>query len=290
MTPEAPFTTPLATVWQWIVFVLLQPPLGALVLIFIARMTGGQWYVHPGAHLRRFAAFTPWVWLLLLPLLWVRGGESPPAAEHDAALAAYFSFAGRLVRFLLTTVLLGGLSRLALRGTGRDRWAGPVGLIVLVFTLHLAAVDWLVTRREGWYSTGFPLIWLAGNTISALALALVFTLRRGVSPAAPGTSGRPEGIDWGNLLLAAVLFWTYVSFTHFLIMWMGNLASEIGWYAHRATPGWKLLISLIALGHFAVPLLLLFFRNFKQSSRGLGGLAAALVVLQAAHLAWFILP
>ncbi len=289
MTAAAPFTTPLASIWQWLVFVLLQPPLGALVLILIHRITGGQWFAGLQIPLRRFCRWLPWVWLLLAPLLWTRAGESPPAADHDTTLAAYFGFTGRLLRYVVTWGVFTGLSGWAGRLEHR-RWVGPVGLIVVVFTLHLAAVDWLVTRQAGWFSTGFPLIWMAGNVVSALGLALVSALRRGASPAARGSSGRPEGIDWGNLLLAAVLFWSYVSFTHFLIMWMGDLAHEIGWYVARATPGWKALISVIALCHLAVPLILLFFRRFKQSARGLGTLAATLIFLQAAHTAWLILP
>lgn len=293
----------LATLWEFVAFALLQPPLGALVLILIYRMTGGQWFAGLKPHLIRFSRLVPFAWLLLAPLLWRYGGK--PAS--DASLALYFGFTGRLIRYVATGVVLTLIAWLSRRGLDAPlppaddatagfasrpapRWIGPAGFIVMVFTLHLAAVDWLVTGQPKWYSTGFPLIWMAGNTLSALALALFLTLRAGHSPAAPGASGRPEGIDWGNLLMACVLFWSYVSFTHFLIMWMGNLSHEIAWYQKRTPLGWKLLIDAIALFHLGVPLLLLFFRSFKQNRRALGSLAAALVVLQAAHTAWLILP
>ena len=48
--------------------------------------------------------------------------------------------------------------------------------------------------------------------------------------------------------------------------------------------------AVLALTDLAVPLLLLFFRRFKRSPRGLARLGVTLVLLQAAHASWLILP
>ena len=36
--------------------------------------------------------------------------------------------------------------------------------------------------------------------------------------------------DLGNLMLAFVMLWAYLSFSQFLIIWAGNLKDEIPWY------------------------------------------------------------
>ncbi len=41
----------------------------------------------------------------------------------------------------------------------------------------------------------------------------------------------PERLnDLGNLLLAFVMLWAYMSFCQYLIVWSGNLTEEIPWY------------------------------------------------------------
>ena len=48
--------------------------------------------------------------------------------------------------------------------------------------------------------------------------------------------------DLGNLLLAFVMFWAYVSFMQYLIIWSGNLPEENVWYLHRSQGGWQIVV------------------------------------------------
>ncbi|MGH8016775.1 MAG: hypothetical protein ACREIA_00530 [Opitutaceae bacterium] len=273
------------------VFTLLQPALGSMFLILIHRMTGGQWGRLLRAQLHAGAMLAPWIWLLLLPFLFLPRPGGEMHITHDS-LALYMGAPMQGARFAIIWIALLLLSWALRRSETHPemRWVGPGGFIGLVFLLHLAAADWLFTLQPGWYSTGFPIVWMSGQTVSALAAALAFAIRTGADPGATGSSGRPEGIDWGNLLMAAVLFWSYVAFTHFLIMWMGNISQEIAWYTQRATTAWEWIIGALAVFHLGFPLLLLFFRGFKRSRRALGTLATVLVALQAVHTAWIILP
>ncbi len=43
----------------------------------------------------------------------------------------------------------------------------------------------------------------------------------------------------GNLLLAFVMMWTYLTVSQLIIIWSGNLPKEIGWYLHRVAGGWR---------------------------------------------------
>jgi hypothetical protein len=180
------------------------------------------------------------------------------------------------------------LAGLVARRAGWRR-AAPPALIVLVFALHLLAADWFFTLDPGWYSTGFPLVWMAVQAAAGLALVLAFAPACGLSPAARGAAGRPLGADWGNLLLTTVIFSSYVAFMQFLVIWSGNLPREIIWFERRMG-AWRFLVVALALLHLVLPMAFLLSRPWKESARGVPRLALFLCGVEVAWAAWFILP
>ena len=45
--------------------------------------------------------------------------------------------------------------------------------------------------------------------------------------------------DFGKLMFAFVVLWAYLSFSQWLIIWSGNMLSEIRWYLMRLQHGYK---------------------------------------------------
>lgn len=267
-----------AAAYRLALFMCLGPTIGALWWALIYRTTGGQW----GESLEwAFALgyrWAPWLWMLVLPLL-----VTLPAAHGYAAPGAV---AARSVAY---GIVLAFVTWLVMRRRGA-RWVGPLGLILLVFTLHFAADDWLSSLEPGWQSTAFAAVWMCGQGVSGMAAAVLIALAAGKSPARALTAPRALGLDWGNLLLAAVMFWCYVAFAQFLIIWSGNIPREISWYAHRIQGGWRFVPAVLAVIHFLVPMAILLSRTAKKSPRALGFAAALLLVAQAVYIAWMILP
>jgi hypothetical protein len=280
------------------VFSCLAPALGSLILVLLHRITGGQWGSHIAPFLRAGCALLPWIWLCALPALFL----PPPAGTGSPRLAhgglGYDGFTMVTARACLFAALFFGFKRAVSGGLGRERdpikneqaWVGPVGLIVLFFMLTLVADDWLESLEPGWHSTGFTVVWIAGQAVSGLSLALLGALRTGARPKASGAAGRTLGLDWGDLLLATFLFWSYVSFAQFLIIWAGNLPEETSWYARRESGVWACVIPVLAVFGFAVPFALLLSRRIKASAAGLAWAAGLLLAAQWAYLAWTILP
>ena len=85
--------------------------------------------------------------------------------------------------------------------------------------------------------------------------------------------------DLGNLLLAFVMLWAYLSFCQLLIIWAGNLKEEIPWYQQRAFGGWAPIGVALMVLHFFVPFLLLLQRGVKRRLRTLSIVAVWIVVL-----------
>ena len=57
----------------------------------------------------------------------------------------------------------------------------------------------------------------------------------------------------GTLLFAFVMLFTYLSFSQFIIIWSGNLPEEIRYYLARTQGGWKPVMIVLVLIHFAIP-------------------------------------
>jgi hypothetical protein len=202
------------------------------------------------------------------------------------------------VRSALFAVLLFWLRSRVLAWDGSDTeptanpspWVGPVGLIALVLASSFVADDWIEATDPDWHSTAFPVVWLAGQAVSGFALCVFAAARAGARPAKKGSAGRTVGNDWGNLMLASLVFWGYVTFLQYLIIWAGNLPHEIGWFVRRQQGGWALVPLLLGIFDFAFPFALLLSRRLKDTPGGLAAAAALLIGSQVLFDAWLILP
>ncbi len=284
--------------YRFAVLAWFVPAAGSLLFLLIHRSTGGQWAAAVQPCLIAGARLLPWTWLCFLPVLWLSPAARPPVRPEHTVLLSYVSFTGTAVRAVIFLGIFAGFAwlccptdpaQLRLRGD-RFRGFGPVGLIVLAFSLHLLAVDWLMGLSPGWISTAFPLTWMAGLSVSGLALAVLVALARGADPSAEGAHKRQLGLDWGNLLLTGAVFWTYVGFMQFLIIWNGDIPRENVWYLQRGTPLWRAVLIALVFIHIVIPFFALLSRRVKRSVRALATVAALLFVAEFLYQAWMVLP
>ena len=113
------------------------------------------------------------------------------------------------------------------------------GIIAYVLCMNFASIDWVMSLDPKWYSTIFVEIFIVGHFLSALALVTALLALFARHPAVGDAIPAKAFHDLGNMLLAFVIFWTYVTFSQFLIIWSGNLPKEIGWYLDRSRGGWQ---------------------------------------------------
>jgi hypothetical protein len=266
------------------VFICLAPALGSLLFALIHRCTGGRWGDALGPLLTTGSQLAPWIWLLVFPLLFFP--FSAPTAWPEYESTAMIAL--RALVFGAALFMLAG--RLAHPSSAKNAWLGPVGLIVLLLLLHLLSDDWLAALEPGWHSTAFPLVWAMGQAAAGLACAVLVGLLSGIDPRTTVDGECALGLDWGNLLLTAALFWCYLMFAQFLIIWGGNIPRETSWFIHHLRGSWSDVPILLVIFHFAVPLAILLSRRLKQSARALQCVAIILLAAQAVFLAWLILP
>ena len=258
--------------FAWLLFLGLA--LGGMANLMLHNLTGGAWGTTVRPTFIAAARLVPLAALLGIPVL-LAMRHLYPIAE-----SGWFSaplFVARSLIYLVLWSAFGLFLRTSVAGSA-------IGLIVYVFTMSLAATDWIASLVPQWYSTGFGLVVAIGQMLGAMALAVASIGLRAPAPE------RQVFHDLGNLLLMYVMTWAYLAFMQFLIIWVGNLPREIAWYVPRLQTGWVALGVILVVFHFFAPLAILLFRSAKRSALFLGSLAAALLAMHVIDVYWLVAP
>ena len=283
--------------------------LGCTALIMLQHLVSGGWGLIIRRLLESGTRTLPLMALLSLPILfglprlyiWAR----PEVVAADAVLqhkALYLNvpfFVGRTIFYFAVWMLFAWL--LSRWSAEQDRSGGPdvvrrmralsaPGLVVYVLTATFAALDWAMSLEPHWFSTAYGALFVVGQVLSALGFTIAVTMMLADREPFAAVITRKRLNDLGNLLLAFVMLWAYISFSQFLIIWAGNLPEEITWYAHRIKGGWAVVAVVLLLFHFAVPFLILLSRGVKRKARSLGLVAAALFIIRLLDLYWTVIP
>jgi hypothetical protein len=296
--------------------------LGSLGLLMLQHLTGGHW----GIMIRRpLEAASRVLWLVagfFIPLIFgmkylysthVVGGESrlgwlnQPKEGEEGALSHLQSwwltqnwFRGRAVLYFVIWIglalLFNALS--AQQDVNKeDRklrrrikfWAGP-GIILYVFAMTFAAIDWVMSLSPHWASTIYGFMFVAGQAISAMALMILVVVM--LSEKEPFSDFIQERHlhDLGKLLFAFNMLWAYFSFSQLLIIWSGNQPEEITFYHERLQGAWGFVASGVLLLHFFLPFLVLLSHDVKRNKRLIPIVAAWMIAMRVLDLFWLTRP
>jgi hypothetical protein len=287
----------------------LQLSLGCFLLAMLHQLTGGRW----GYPTRRFfeAGFMvlPLFILLFIPVFfglrdlypWARPAEvaAEKVLQQRHVYQNGWAFAARTVFYLLVWSGMAWSLRRWSRQQDATTDAAPTrkarllsgpGIVIYGLLGTFAHIDWIMSLEKHWYSTMFAVIVIIGQILLALAFSVVLlTVFRREEPLVQVVS-KDQYHQLGNLLLAFVLFWTYVSFGELLVIYSGDLPHELDWYLHRMAASWKWVIAVLGLFHFFLPFYLLLFRAAKKHVAPLTVLSAVLIIAHAVAIYWMVMP
>src|SRR5262249_49453090 len=141
-----------------------------------------------------------------------------------------------------------------------------------------------------WWSTVWGLLFLVGQVLTAFCFTIwLFTRLSGMEPVS-----RIFKVDYlhdfGKLMFAFVVLWAYLSFSQWLIIWSGNMLSEIRWYLMRLNGGWQYFGTLLIFLHFVFPFALLLSRSLKRDARRLVVIVVMLLAMRMVDLFWLTAP
>jgi len=100
--------------------------------------------------------------------------------------------------------------------------SGP-GVVAYTLLGTFAYIDWVMSLESHWYSTIFAVIIIIGQILVAFSFSVVLLALLGDHEPFAAILTRTHFHHLGNLLLAFVMFWTYVSFGQLLIVYSGDI-------------------------------------------------------------------
>jgi hypothetical protein len=280
--------------------------LGCLGILMLQHLTGGHWGVMIRRPLEAATRTLPLLLVLFLPLavgirplyVWARPGATPVSAFQARWLTPAAFLSRFVVYFAIWLLLMALLNRWSAR---QDGGADPVarrkmqflsgpGIVLYVFSMTLAAVDWIMSINPAWNSTIFGFLVVGGQIISAMSLVIAVVALLARSEPMSRVLQPRHLHDLGKLLFAFLMLWAYFAFSQLLIIWAGNLPEEITFYTKRLQTSWVAVSLLILLFHFALPFFLLLSRDVKRSARLLPVLALMVIFMRIVDLFWLTAP
>lgn len=282
---------------------------GALGVLMLQYVTGGEWGILIRRPLGAAARTLPLVLLFIVPiaigLKYVYVWADPAVVAGDHMLQQkqlWLNPTGWIIRtlvyFAIWTLWAWRLRSLSVKfyeerspyvELSRRKWAAA-GLLMIVLTLTLASVDWVMSLEPKWYSSMFGIAFTVGCGLSAFAFVTFFLTLLSKTKAMDGILKSSHFRDLGNLMFAFTLLWAYTNFSQFLLIWYGNIKEETPYYLTRMQGGWGVVAVIIIVFHFFLPFFLLLNRSIKDRPKTLAVVTILLLVARFVDAVWLVVP
>jgi hypothetical protein len=285
--------------------------LGSLGLLMLQHLTGGHWGIVIRRPLESATRTLPLLAVLFLPIVfgmkylygaWLdpeKVREEPLSAMQQGYLTPHWFYIRAFIYFVVWIGLMFIFNRWSREQdvNQADRalrrrfkmLAGP-GIILYVFVMTLAAVDWVMSISPHWASTIYGFLFVAGQLISAMSLMIAVVVLLARTAPMAGLIQKRHIHDLGKLLLAFVMLFAYFDFSQLLIIWSGNQPEEITFYRTRLYGGWGAVAVIVLVFHFFVPFFLLLSRDLKRNYRLLPKVALWMIFMRLVDLFWMTRP
>jgi hypothetical protein len=290
---------------------ILGLSLGSLGLLMLQHLTGGMWGIVIRRPLESATRALPLVFILFAPIFfgfrylygaWLNApttGEGRLSDFQQHYLTASWFHIRALIYFAVWLLLMWIFNSWS-RKQDIDRedralrrrlkmLAGP-GIILYVFAMSFAAIDWVMSLSPHWASTIYGFLYVAGQLISSMSLMICVVVLLSRAPVFQGVLKPRYLHDLGKLLLAFVMLWAYFSFSQLLIIWSGNAPEEISFYRSRLYGEWGYVSVIILIFHFFVPFFLLLSRDLKRNPSLLPKVALWLIFMRFVDIFWLTRP
>jgi hypothetical protein len=283
--------------------------IGSLALLMLQHLTGGGWGLVIRRVLEAATRTLPLVLILFVPIVvgahWIyRWTDAAEIAKHPTLTekAKYLNLPFFTIRaaiyfaiWLLLAFFLNRWSKLQDETANREftkrmRVLSGPGMVLFVFTVTFASIDWFMSLDPEWSSTIFGFLFVGAWSLSALAFVIAVMAMLSKTEPMNKVVAQLHFHDLGKLLLALVMLWSYFAFSQFLIIWSGNLPEEIRWYLPRTRGGWGAVALAVVILHFALPFLFLLSRSLKRNASKLAIVAILILVMRLFDYLWMIAP
>ena len=282
---------------------------GALAVLMLQYTTGGEWGLMIRRPLGAAARTMMWMLLFFIPIAigmkYLYPWMDFNWAHHDEVVSQKLWYLNWKRFGIFAAVYFGAwilwawrIRALSLKfyedrspftDLSRRRWAAA-GIPMIVLTLTFASIDWVMSLEPKWSSTMYGITFTVGCGLSAFAVVTFFLARLATTDAMKGILKPTHLRDLGNLMLAFVMFYAYVTFSEFLLIWYANLKEEIPHYVVRDQGTWGAIAVLLILFHFFLPFFMLLMRSIKDRPETISVVTVIIIVMRYVAIYWLITP
>ncbi len=292
---------------------VLAMSLGAMFLVMVSHLTNAGWSATLRRQVENIMALAPACAAMALVFVAIEVLSDgvllrwldPEVRATSAVLGkkvAYLNVTFFLVRAFLYVLIWTYLARRLWRFsrtqdatgdrrlTAKARRTSAWGILVFALSVAFAAFDWLMSMDLRFFSTMWGVYYFAGAAYSGTALVAFVLATLGLSGKLRGVVTREHFHDLGKLLFSFTVFWAYIAFSQYFLIWYANLPEETMYMAARKAGGWGTLFVILCLGHFIAPFLILLFRAVKKNLGLVRLIAAWMIAMEVADMAWIVRP
>src|SRR6266550_2825535 len=285
---------------------------GSLGLVMLQHLTSGHWGIIIRRPLESAMRTLPLMAAAFLPIAFIgmkylygawldpEKVKKEPLSDFQRGYLTHNGYLTRAVMYFAIWLLLMFIFNRLSRQQDADRedralrrrlnmLAGP-GIIVYVFAMSFAAIDWVMSLSPHWASTIYGFLFVVGQLISSMALMIAVVVLLARAEPLAGILQKRHLHDLGKLLLAFVMLWAYCDFSQLLIIWSGNQPEEISFYRTRLYGGWGVVAVIVLVFHFFVPFFLLLSQDVKRNAKVLSKIALWLIFMRLVDLFWMTRP
>ncbi len=298
--------------WLFSYMFWLGPTTGALCLLCLQYATGGNWG-RLGRRIWEAAASNLWLMVAFwLPIAfgikklypWAQmSREQAVAALGEEKVRFYLNATGFWVRglviFAIWMLILWVLRRWADKEEAgqttpqkfvRIQNLSGFGIVFYGAAVTFLSIDLTMSLDPKWWSTVWGMLFMVGQVLTTFCFTIWLLVK--LSPIEPMSKiFKAEYLhDFGKLMFAFVVLWAYLSFSQWIIIWSGNLQSEISWYLNRLNSGWQYFGTILIFAHFVFPFALLLSRNTKRSTGRVVKIALFVMFMRMVDLFWLTAP
>ncbi|MDB4759811.1 hypothetical protein OAG34_01210 [bacterium] len=168
-------------------------------------------------------------------------------------------------------------------------WSGPA-VMLFSLTTTFAAFDWVMSLAPMWFSTMFGVYLFAGSILGAHCLLAVVSYVLQKQGALRDEVTVEHYHDLGKLIFGFVFFWTYISFSQFLLIWYGNIPEETEWFYVRQIGSWGYVALALIFFHWMLPFAGTMSRHVRRRPGLVCAWGAYLLIMHYVDVYFMIMP
>ena len=167
--------------------------------------------------------------------------------------------------------------------------SGPA-IMLFALTMSFAAFDWVMSLAPMWFSTMFGVYMFAGGILAAhcTIAAIAYTLQ--MNGAMKDEMTVEHYHDFGKYIFGFIFFWTYISFSQYMLIWYGNIPEETEWIWHRQLGTWGGIGLVLIFLHWMLPFLGTMSRHVRRRPTLVFAWSIYLLAMHFFDVCWMIMP